>query len=40
MNLLTHEQQARYLIFNVDFHKKMRGLIQEIRGAEKKKPKE
>jgi len=35
MNLLTHEQQARYLIFKVDFHKEMHGLIQEIRGAEK-----
>ena len=37
MNLLTHEQQARYLIFKVDFHKEMHGLIQEIRGAEKKR---
>ena len=37
MNLLTHEQQARYLIFKVDFHKKMHGLIQEIRGAKKKR---
>ena len=35
MNLLTHEQQARYLIFKVDFHKEMHGLIQEIRGAKK-----
>ena len=35
MNLLTHEQQARYLIFKVDFHKEMHGLIQEIREAEK-----
>ena len=37
MNLLTREQQARYLIFKVDFHKEMHGLIQEIRGAEKKR---
>ena len=37
MNLLTHEQQARYLIFKVDFHKEMHELIQEIRGAEKKR---
>ena len=37
MNLLTHEQQARYLIFKVDFHKEMHGLIQEIRGAKKKR---
>ena len=35
MNLLTHEQQARYLIFKVDFHKEMHGLIQDIREAEK-----
>ncbi len=35
MDLLTHEQQARYLIFKVDFHKKIYGLLQEIRGAEK-----
>ena len=40
MNLLTHEQQARYFIFKVDFHKKMHGLIQEIRGAKKKRPDE
>ena len=40
MNLLTHEQQARYFIFKVDFHKKMHGLIQEIRGAKKKRPEE
>ena len=38
MNLLTREQQARYLIFKVDFHKEMHGLIQEIRGAKKKRP--
>ncbi|MDL1980075.1 MAG: hypothetical protein LWX02_01100 [Deltaproteobacteria bacterium] len=37
MNLLTHEQQARYLIFKVDFHKEMHGLIQEIRGTKKKR---
>ena len=37
MNFLTHAQQARYLIFKVDFHKEMHGLIQEIRGAEKKR---
>lgn len=37
MNLLTREQQARYLIFKVDFHKEMHGLIQEIRGAKKKR---
>jgi hypothetical protein len=37
MNLLTREQQARYLIFKVDFYKEMHGLIQEIRGAEKKR---
>ena len=37
MNLLTHEQQARYFIFKVDFHKEMHGLIQEIRGAKKKR---
>ena len=35
MNLLTHEQQARYLIFKIDFHKEIHGLIREIRGAEK-----
>ena len=40
MNLLTHEQQARYLIFKVDFHKEMHGLIQEIRGAKKKRREE
>ena len=37
MNLLTYEQQAGYLIFKVDFHKKMHGLIQEIRGAKNKR---
>ena len=37
MNLLTREQQARYLIFKVDFHKEMHGLIQEIRGAKNKR---
>ena len=37
MSLLTLEQQARYLLFTVDFHKEMHGLIQEIRGAEKKR---
>ena len=37
MNLLTREQQARYLIFKVDFHKEMHGLIQEIRGTKKKR---
>ena len=38
MNLLTHEQQARYLIFKVDFHKEIHGLIREIRGAKRKRP--
>ncbi|RZB33439.1 MAG: hypothetical protein SRB2_03992 [Desulfobacteraceae bacterium Eth-SRB2] len=37
MNLLTHKQQAGYLIFKVDFHKEMHGLIQEIRGAKRKR---
>ena len=39
MNLLTPEQQARYLIFKVDFHKEMHELIKDVR-REKKVPDE
>jgi Spy/CpxP family protein refolding chaperone len=36
MSLLTLEQQGGYLIFMVDFHKEMHGLIQEVRESQKK----
>lgn len=36
MSVLTLEQQGRYIIFMVDFHKEMHGLIREV-GMGKKK---
>ena len=36
MNLLTPEQQARYLIFKVDFRKEMHELIKEVGEGKKK----
>jgi Spy/CpxP family protein refolding chaperone len=38
MNLLKPEQQARYFIFQIDFHREMDDLIREIQGERPSKP--
>lgn len=36
MSLLTLERQGRYIIFMMDFHKEMHGLIREVGRGKKK----
>jgi hypothetical protein len=38
MNLLKPEQQARYFLFQIDFHREMEDMIREIRGERPPRP--
>ncbi len=38
MNLLKPEQQARYFLFQIDFHREMEDMIREIRRERKDRP--
>jgi Spy/CpxP family protein refolding chaperone len=38
MNLLKPEQQARYFLFQIDFHREMEDMIREIQGERPPRP--
>jgi Spy/CpxP family protein refolding chaperone len=38
MNLLKPEQQARYLLFQIDFHQEMDDMIREVQGERPPRP--
>ena len=38
MNLLRPEQQARYLLFQIDFHREMDDMIREVQGERSPRP--
>ncbi len=38
MNMLRLEQQARYILFQIDFHKEMMDLIRDVREARPARP--